>query len=162
IPVNTPSIITLTLAGLDGDDTFNVPGNHNLPGAPGIVVQGGNPSASDVLNFTGDGTGAVTVDFGAPSVTEAGFAAVPYTGVEVINANAGGAAMTVNGTAGNDALSVTPTGTAAATVALTSSNPSIGATPVVNASNIGVAVTLTVDGVGGTDSVSVNGTSVAD
>src|SRR5262249_58467750 len=49
-----------------------------------------------------------------------------------------------------------PTGAAAATVSLTSSNPSVGSTPVVNASNIGT--TFTVDAGGGTDTLTVNGT----
>ena len=51
IPVNTSPIMrTLTLAGLDGVNTFNIPGNHNLPGngGPGIFIQGGT-SAGNVV-----------------------------------------------------------------------------------------------------------------
>ncbi len=113
IPVNTSSINTLTLAGLSGDDTFNIAGNHNLPG---IAIEGGDPSASDVVNFTGDGTNAVTVDLGAGTVQEAGFGAVSLSGVETLNVNAGGAALNVDGTAGNDDLTVTPTGGNAGTL----------------------------------------------
>ncbi len=107
IPVNTSSINSLTLAGLSGDDTFNVAGNHNLPG---IAIEGGDPSASDVVNFTGDGTGAVTVDLGAGTIQEAGFGAVGLSGVEVANLDTGGNTLTVNGTAGADTLAATPTG----------------------------------------------------
>jgi hypothetical protein len=157
IPVSTPSIITLTLAGLDGDDTFNVAGNNNLPGSPGIAIQGGDPSASDVLNFTGNGAGAVTVDLAAQTVTEAGFAAVSFSGVETVNVNAGGAAATVNGTAGNDNLTYTPTGTSAGTVTLA------GLNTVFNFSNLTAAAGgLTVDPLGGTNTVTVNGTASND
>src|SRR5262249_14850126 len=132
IPVNTTgSIVTLTLAGLDGDDTFNIAGNHNLPG--GVVVEGGNPSASDTLNFNASATvaNAVTANLGAATVTEAGSAAVSYTGIEALNINAAGHnSTTVIGTGGDDTMSVTPTGPAALTTQLTSSAPSVGSTPV--------------------------------
>ncbi|MFT3883696.1 MAG: hypothetical protein QM703_29215 [Gemmatales bacterium] len=157
IPVSTPSIITLTLAGLDGDDTFNVPGNHNLPG--GIVAQGGNSSSGDVVNFTGNGAGAVTTSFGAATVTEAGFTAVTYSGVEILNVNAVNANATAVGTAGDDVMSVTPTGATAVTVKLTSSSPAIAATPTVNFSNL---VTMTVDGGAGLNSLNFNGSSSND
>src|SRR5262249_25086550 len=115
IVVNTPSIITLTLAGLAGDDTFNVPGNNNFPLVGAIEVQGGDPSASDTINFTGSG-GAVDVDLAAQTVTEFGFAPVSFTGVEVLNVSAGGGAITVFGTTRADNVTVTPTGANTATL----------------------------------------------
>jgi hypothetical protein len=147
IVVHTPAITALTLAGLSGDDVFNIAGNHNLPG---IVVEGGDPSASDVVNFTGSGAGAVVVDLAAQTVTETGFAAVTLTGVEVANIDAGGAALTLNGTSGPDTIAYTPTGAAAGTVKVAGFNL------VTNFTNVGS--TFTIDAGAGADSVTVNGT----
>ncbi len=109
IVVNTQSIANLTLAGLDGDDTFNIAGNHNLNS---IAVQGGDPSASDVLNFNGTG-GAITADLAARTVTEVN--PVSFTGVEVVNIAAAGAALNVNGTAVDDQITYRPSGLSAGT-----------------------------------------------
>jgi hypothetical protein len=155
IPVSTPGASFLELQGQDGDDTFNVPGNH--PFTSGLLVDGGNPSASDVLNFTGNGAGAVTVDLGASTVTEAGFTAVSFSGVEVVNVNAGGAKVTVVGTANPDSISVTPTGAAAATLT------SAGLNTTFNFSNVSPAAGgFTIDPLGGSNTVTVNGTSSND
>ncbi len=113
LPINTPGLTDLTLLGLDGDDTFNIPGNHPFPGfggalAPPLKVEGGNPdSGSDVLNFNGSGAGATTTDFAAQTVTEAGFTPVGYTGIETINLDAGGLATSVIGTAADEDMTVT-------------------------------------------------------
>ncbi|HWB14429.1 MAG TPA: DUF4214 domain-containing protein [Pirellulales bacterium] len=154
IPVSTPSIRTITLAGLGGNDTFNIAGNHNLPGnggVAGVVVEGSDP-ASNVLNFTGDGTGAVAVDLAAQTVTEAGFAPVSFTGVAKVNVNAGGKAVTVDGTAQNDSFSYTPQTATEGLVQLTSSST------LVDVSNVGGAG-LTLDALGGNNAITVNGTS---
>ena len=83
-------------------------GDHPID--TGVEIQGGNPDGgSDVLNFTGSGAGAVTVDLDAQTIQEAGFGPVFYGGVETINVDAN-AALTINGTAANDILNVTPTG----------------------------------------------------
>ena len=79
VPVYTPGIAELTLAGLEGDDTFNVVGDHPFDE---ITVEGGDPSASDILNFTSTDD-PVTVDLEAQTVTEA--FPVVYSGIEVIN-----------------------------------------------------------------------------
>jgi Ca2+-binding RTX toxin-like protein len=107
--VQTPGVSSVILAGLDGDDVFNIPGNHPFTptfGLPAIRVEGGNPSASDVLNFTSAGA-AVTLNFGASSIVEAGFAPVVYTGIETVNIDANNT-LTVTGTAGNDTFDVIP------------------------------------------------------
>ena len=66
----TTGVDRLRLSGLGGDDRFDVPGNH--PFTSGVLVEGGSPSASDVLNFTGSG-GDVVVDMSLGTVTEIGF-----------------------------------------------------------------------------------------
>src|SRR5207247_1144021 len=131
LDTSLPGILQLDLIGFSGDDTFNIPGSHPFVQ---LVVEGGDPSASDTLNFTGSATTAnlITANYGAATVTEATFGPVTYTGIETINLNAAGHNLTVVGTAGNDKLNVTPTGAAAATVLLTSSDPSLGSTPVIN------------------------------
>ena len=123
--INETAVEGLVLIGLDGDDTFNVPGNHPYST---FNIQGGNPSASDVVNFTASGTVAnlVTTDFGANTVQEATFAAITLSGIELLNANANGHSLTSIGTSGNDALDITPTGAAAATIRLLTSAPSVG------------------------------------
>jgi Ca2+-binding RTX toxin-like protein len=136
--------------GLDGDDTFNVAPRVGVA----LRLEGGDPSASDVLNFTGDGTGAVTEDLGAQTIAETGFGTVTLSGIELVNLNAGGAALTIQGTANADTMRYTPTGVAAGIVTLD------GLNQVTNFTNAGG--TFTLDPLGGSDTVVVNGTSVGD
>jgi hypothetical protein len=144
VAVNTAGVATLRLAGLAGDDTFNVAGNHNLPS---IVVEGGDPSASDVLNFTGTGT-EVTVDLAAMTVAEAGFGPVALSGIERLNLAANGNVV-VNATTGNNSLTYAPTGAAAGQLTLA------GLNTLVDLSTVG---TLTVNALGGNDLLTVNAT----
>jgi Ca2+-binding RTX toxin-like protein len=104
VPIHTPGITFLRLIGKDGDDIFNLPGDHSFE--VGIQVQGGNPGASDVLNVAGGGA-AVTVDLEAQTVTELGYSSVLYSGIETINLDAGGVIPTVAATADDDDLTVT-------------------------------------------------------
>ncbi len=84
---NLTNIFYLEARGLDGDDQFNVVGTlAPLPG--GLIIDGGNPSASDVLNLSG-AVGAVAVNWGSATVTGYG-TDVNTIGIETINANAGG------------------------------------------------------------------------
>src|SRR5262249_7079567 len=155
----------LVLTGLEGDDTFNIPGNH--PYTSGISIQGDDPSASDVVNFSASLTLAndVTVNLGASTVQEATFAPVTLSGGEGLNVNAAAPNVTGHnavliGTAGDDTIEATPTGADAVTFRLTGSNPGVGATPVVNFS--GVGNTMTVDGSLGNNALVFNGTANAD
>src|SRR5262249_41408660 len=82
LPVNTPGVIRLVLNGLEGDDTFNV-----AAGIPftSTTINGGDPSASDVLNLTGDGTAiAVTLGGATQTVTGGGLGTVNISGVEIV------------------------------------------------------------------------------
>ncbi len=151
------NVASTLVRALGGNDTISV----NLPAGPGNVplrVEGGDSDAggSDTLNFTGSGTIAnlITVDLQAGTVTEATFAAVTSTGVELLNVNAASHNLTIQATTGDDVLSVTPTGTNAATAQLLSSSPAIDASPTVNGTNIG---TLSVDLRAGSDQLIVNG-----
>ncbi len=148
--IASTAIGRLTLNGLDGDDTFNIPGNHPFNS---LLVSGGDPSASDVLNFTGNGAGAVSVDLAAQTVTETGFNPVSFAGVEVLNVAANNA-LTINGTPGPDGINYTPTGTSAGTVTRDGSNLAINFTVVTG--------TFTIDPLAGIDTIRVNGTSGGD
>ena len=104
VTLNTGGIDVLKLRGLGGDDTFNLFGT--LPYAGGTLVDGGDPSASDIVNLIG-ATAAVTVSLGDSTAipptdtTITGYGGtVTLTGVEVANLDANGHAMTVKGTAG--------------------------------------------------------------
>ena len=51
VTVHTPGVAQLGLEGYAGDDVFNVAGS--IPFTGGILVDGGDPSASDTLNLSG-------------------------------------------------------------------------------------------------------------
>ncbi|MCU0878232.1 MAG: Ig-like domain-containing protein, partial [Pirellulaceae bacterium] len=163
LSINTTSVRTLILQGLAGDDTFNIPGNHSIPN--GIIVEGGDPSASDLLNFTGSG-GAVTADLGASSVSETGFAAITYTGVETIDLDAGGVSPTIVATTGDDDLTVTvlsaDTGRVVHGLAVQQNGQvsSQTAAPEILYSNLGGGL-LNVDMAGGNDTLVVVGNALA-
>ena len=138
----------LFLNGYDGDDTFAIAGT--LPYAT-VTVDGGNPSASDVVNLSG-ATGAVVIDLAAQAVTGYG-GTVSLLGVEVLNASTGGNSITVTGTGNPDAITATPTGTNTATIVVAGLNLTINTT---NTS------TLLIDAAAGNDTVTVQGTSGSD
>ncbi len=156
--LNLSNIFSAELRGLDGDDTFNVTGS--LPAlSGGLIIDGGNPSGSDTVNLSA-ATSAVNVTLGAsPKVTGYG-SDVTLTGIELLNANATNNNATFTATAGNDTVTVTPTGLDSASFALTSSSPTIGSTPLVNITNVGA--TLTADGGAGTNSLVFNGMQSGD
>ena len=119
----------------------------------GIIVEGGNPdSGSDTLNFNGAGA-TVTVNLGLKTITETGFGAVSYSGIELANVNAATGNVTVNGTDGDDTTVVSPTGANAATLV------NNDAAPTFNLSGIG---TLLVDQLAGDDTLRVDYTSAAE
>ena len=131
--IDTTGILQLGVLGLGGDDLFAVAALH--PFLMGVHVEGGDPSASDVLTF-GAAIGTVTVDMGAGFVTELGAAApVFFTGVEVLNIDAAGQEVQIIGTIGDDVLDVSPTGPNSGTAELTSTQLDIGSRPVVNFAN---------------------------
>jgi hypothetical protein len=149
VPTTGNLIENLVLNGLDGDDTFDVTGAQLYTT---ITLNGGDPSASDVANLTGNGT-AVTYTTGeTQTATGGGLGTVDLTGVEIVNLAAGAGAVTFQGTAGPDAINVTPTvaNTAAVTVA--------GVNQVLNTTST-AASPLTIDPMAGADTVTVNGTS---
>lgn len=108
-----------------------------------------------MLDFNGSGTGAVTLDLQAQTVTEAGFAANMYSGIETININAGGLGFSVLGTANDDTIDVTPYGANAGTLQANAQ------APLVNYSNVS-GNTVSVDPLGGQDQLIVNATAAAD
>ena len=108
--INTAGIAQLILQGLEGNDSFEIDGDHPFAGEAGIVIEGGDPGqVGDLLEFIGSGAGAVDLDLAAQSVGENGFGDVHFTGIEKVNIDAN-AALTVVGTDANDVFDVTPTG----------------------------------------------------
>ncbi len=156
--VQTPGIATAVLAGGDGDDVFNVPGDHPFTatfGLDAIEIEGGQPdSGSDVLNFTGSGAGAVTLDLAAQTITEAGFGPVGYAGIETINIDANNT-LTVDGTADNDVFNVTPIN--ADNDGSFEHSGSLGVL-----FNYDDATTVTFNGGGGVDELNILGDNAAD
>ncbi len=159
LPVNISQILTLTLAGLAGDDVFNIPGNTVVTG---IVVDGGDPSASDIVTLTG-ATDAVTVSLAddalsSPTNTVVTGYGVPVTliGVEVANLDAASNALNAVGTSRNDSFIYTPTDLSAGKFQEASINT------VFNFTNVTGAFTV----FGGTgllaDTLTVRGSNIAD
>ena len=111
LALNQISIENLALNGFDGDDTFNITGPQ--PYATTSIAAGG-PSASDVVNLTGDGTAmTVTLAIIPVTTTEAtviggGLGAISLSGVETANVANGAGAVTVQGEDGDDRMVVTP------------------------------------------------------
>ncbi|MDX1944428.1 MAG: hypothetical protein SFU86_03405, partial [Pirellulaceae bacterium] len=105
--INPTGISGLTLLGHDGDDSFSIPGNH--PFTSGVFVDGGNPGASDTLTYTGTGSD-VSLNLQAAAIVQTGSPVVGYSGIEIINLVASGAATTttITATTTDDDLTVTP------------------------------------------------------
>ncbi len=103
------NVFSLEARGLDGDDLFQVSGTlAALSG--GVVIDGGNPSASDVINLSG-AIGAVGIVLSDPSIgsdtTVSGYGAlVTLIGVEVANLSANNNAVTVQGTSSQTRWSI--------------------------------------------------------
>ncbi len=157
--INTATINQINLLGLNGDDNFNINGPQPYEF---ITVDGGDPSASDAVNLSGANS-AVSANFGdstssSPLAGINGYGSqIVLNGIEVANLDANGQTLKINGTAQPDAISYTPTDTHAGTVARTGSNL------VFNFSNVSAAAgAFTIDSLGGTDTVTVIGTSGAD
>ncbi len=155
IVVNTPSIIALTLAGLDGDDTFNVASEHNLTR---IIVEGDNPSASDVLNFNGAGAAAVTLNLAANTLKHGAAGTVAYPGVERVNINTAAAPLTINGTLGEDTLSFIPFAAGAGSFTAASTGAVVASYPLFTYS-VSAASAITVDSLASFDTVGLTATS---
>ncbi len=119
VPIHPTGVGIVELNGQNGDDAFNLTGG--LPWS--VLIDGGDPSASDSLNITG-ATGAVTVTManpaaGTPPTSIQGYnsgpGAVVITGVEIANMNTGGFSLTVNGNQSPNTFTYTPTGVSAGT-----------------------------------------------
>ena len=177
----TGTSTSLTLNGLDGDDTFIVNGTTPYTA---INLNGGDPSGSDNVTLNGTAGGdTIGLTLAATGDTVSGVIGGPVTLVDVENLtinslggadtlgvtnlggvtdlktaifNSGGDAtdtFTATGTTGPDDMTVTPISNASATITAN------GVGPVVTA-NLGVAGTSTfnVDAAGGSDQLTVNGT----
>ena len=99
--ISTTGVSFLNLLGLNGDDVFDIPGNHPFTE---LFVDGGELSGSDVLIFTGTGT-LVTIDLQAQTITQTN--PVSFTAIEDIELDAGGVAPTIVATDDDDDITVT-------------------------------------------------------
>ncbi len=148
IEVRAPSANELVLRGLEGDDTFVIPGDHPFSG--GITIDAGGPSASDVVDFTGSGAGDVTIDLENETVQEMGFAAVSVSGAEIVNVDAAAANVIVLGATVDDELTFQAQTLDAGRLTKTGLNREFNL--------IGVG-DLTIDGNGGDDALRVHANS---
>ncbi len=143
----TPGVRRLRAQGLDGVDQFNISGSH--PFILGVAIEGGDPSASDSVNFTGSGANPITINAATNSIGESGFQPVSLSGIEQLNVTASND-LNVIATGGNDTVTYQPTGVASGRITQLLSNTTI---------NLASVTTLTVNGNGGADSFTVQGTT---
>ncbi len=117
-----------------------------------MSVQGDDSANhSNTLSFTS--TGATAVNLGAASIDDAGVAGAPdvlYSGIDFINVDTANQTLTINGTVGNDTLTVTPTG------ANSGSADAGDFFPQTTYANV-AANTLSVNLLGGNDTLEVEG-----
>lgn len=113
----------VTAQGNDGDDVFTHDPNIQIP----VTYDGGNPSGSDVLNFSGINNASTVIDFSTSAINSVGSGQVNFVGIETINetSTGGSSQLTVNGTSNGDNITFTPTGANAGTVTLAGLNPVI-------------------------------------
>ncbi len=108
------SVTDILISTEDGDDAIDVTPAVGVV----VVVQGGEGSPfSDELTY--NSAGATIVELGTGDIEDAGSAGgrdASFSGIEVVNVVAGGAAVTVEATTSDDTVRVRPTGAAAATV----------------------------------------------
>ncbi len=155
--LNTGSIAALDLSSLSGDDVFNISGP--LP-YTSVIVDAGDPSASDILNLSG-ATGPVSVNLAdstiATNTTVTGYGGtVTLVGVEIANLNATNNTVAVVGTSQNDNITYTPSGAAAGTFTNT------GLNTVFNVTNATGNLTVFGGSGGNADSVTIQGTDARD
>lgn len=122
VPINTPGVNFLAVHGLEGDDRFDVAAD--LPYAS-TLIDGGDPSASDVLNLAANEASADTIRVALASGDIFGLGGtVSALGVETVNidGNGGAHALVALGSSGDDRVVYTPTGPEAGTFAAGGSN----------------------------------------
>ena len=106
IPIIPVAITNLVLNGYAGDDSFTIFGGQPYAN---IAVNGGDPSASDVVFLEGDGTPiAVTPTLLGPTVAGGGLGTVTLTGIEEARIESNGGAVTFLATAIDNTLRDTP------------------------------------------------------
>ncbi len=141
------------MRGLSGDDAFNLVAIPNVT----LNVQGDDSSNhSNTLSFTS--VGVTTASLGAATIDDAGVAGAPdvnYMGIDILNLNASGQALILQTSAANDLLTVTPTGGGSGTA------NAGNAYPVVNYSGVS-ANTLSVNMLGGSDTLAINASTQSD
>ncbi len=147
---------------MDGDDRFNITGP--LPYTT-LTLDGGNPSASDVMNLSG-ASGPVTVNLGDnaanPDSTITGYGGtVTLIGVEQANLNLSSNTLTVNGTAGDDTINFTPSSQTAGSFIATTTGPVVATSPQFTYSNLGASITVN-GGSGGFDTLGLIATNGSD
>lgn len=153
VSVFTPSVSVLRLHGFDGDDVFNIAGNHPFGG--GIHIEGGDPGASDVLNFVGTGLNPVRIGLTNVRVREVGFGFVDASGIETVNVNAGGNDVEVQATVLDDDLTYTPS-------SVNSDSGTILLDGLNTVFNVLSVQSLTIDARDGDDTLTVNATAAGD
>ena len=171
LPIATPGVTNLILNGQVGVDTFNI--NAMSPYA-NILANSGTNTAFDPLNITGTaGNDAIAVNLQptmvlgnlVPTITGLG-GTIGILGVDAVNIDGGGGTdtLTVSGTNGNEALTYTPTGAAAGNFLSNGTGPLYSFTNITGAftvNGVGTSNQLTVNGTSNPDTINVDSTKVA-
>jgi len=165
VTVNSGALAdTLVMVGTGNDDVFTMTAlpapkvqlNSQVPVlyvlTETVLLQGGDPPASDVAVLTGDGATDFTASLGAggirPTIVGGGLGTVSLDSIERVNLDAANRNLTVLATAGDDTAFVTPVDATHATVQVNAMSPVLQYTNV-------LAGKPTVDLLGGTDTLTV-------
>jgi hypothetical protein len=145
------SVASVTVIGGGGVNTFV----FSSPAGPAAVnfAVFGSGSANDTLTFNAAASLPIVVDLPG-TITQNANRVLNFSGIGLVTiAASGNTALTVNGTAGNDALSFAQTSATAGAFSNNAQAPLFSYT--------GVTGALTVNGGTGTDSLSIFGTEAA-
>jgi hypothetical protein len=162
IDVATVNVGGLILAGSSGDDIFNLEGPQPYEE---IVLEGGNPSSSDIANLSGDGSG-ITVDIGAADgdaiVGGAGLGTVHLNGMELVELDLASGDLDVAVTSSDDTVQVTPLDGDNGMLRTNEFSPRLDFYNVdtFTVDTGGARDVLSVIGTSGADTIEVNGTAV--
>jgi hypothetical protein len=144
----------VVLDGLGGNDTFNFTATTNeLASALAVPIHVEGSGPGDVLNFTANSSAGTTVNDGTSTISSTAANSISYSGISTINVAANGGSLLLDGTSGDDAFGYTPDSTSPSAGAVTLAGPN----PLLNFTGIGVAKPFTIDPLGGTNSVTING-----
>ncbi|MFT3883699.1 MAG: hypothetical protein QM703_29230 [Gemmatales bacterium] len=149
LALNQISVENLRLNTGNGDDIINLASGLSYTS---ILLDAGDPSASDVLNYTASANSATSVNLGAGSIAQTGPVGptVTYIGVERVNITSSGATSTLTllGTIGDDTFNFAPSGIGTGSFTANATGAAVYTSPLFTYTGIGGNITANGGGAG--------------